>query len=253
MVASLGHCVCCKGGDYSNKEGSDSEFVECIDRRLNKTGIIYWRDIHDAPAGPLERIVTNAIEQNPDWEHITQRRNSKNKLRCACLEAVHTKGNLYNMSKILNALRWITNLLDEEGIPYQVVGGLAARAYGALRPIIDIDFYIPESGLSKLLPRVEKYVTRHPQRYISDLFDVIFMALEFEGQEIELSIAEGAKIFNSKEKRWVSEKIDFNDSNYLEIEGVLVPVIPLDRLIRYKRILARAVDLQDIEEILRGG
>jgi hypothetical protein len=157
------------------------------------------------------------------------------------------------MSKILNALRWITNILDEEGIPYQVVGGLAARAYGAMRPIIDIDFYIPESGLSKLLPRVEKCVTRHPQRYISDLFDVIFMALEFEGQEIELSIAERAKIFNSKEKRWVPEKIDFNDSNYLEIEGVLVPVMPLDRLIRYKKILARAVDLQDIEEILRGG
>ena len=98
------------------------------------------------------------------------------------------------MSKILNALRWITNILDEEGIPYQVVGGLAARAYGAMRPIIDIDFYIPESELSKLLPRVDKYVIRHPQRYISDLFDVIFMALEFEGQEIELSIAEGAKI-----------------------------------------------------------
>jgi hypothetical protein len=56
---------------------ADTKFVECIDRRQNKAGIIYWREIHDAPAGPLERIVTNAIEQNPDCEHITQKRNSK--------------------------------------------------------------------------------------------------------------------------------------------------------------------------------
>ena len=39
--------------------------MECIAKRLNKAGIIYWRDIHDSPAGPLERIVTRAIEQNP--------------------------------------------------------------------------------------------------------------------------------------------------------------------------------------------
>jgi hypothetical protein len=153
------------------------------------------------------------------------------------------------MSKISNALRWITNILQEERIPHQVVGGLAARAHGAKRPVLDIDYYIPESGLPKLLLRVEAYITRYPERYVSDLFDVILMVLEFEGQVIELCVAEGAKIFCSEERRWVPEKIDFSDSIKMEVEGVAVPVIPRKRLIRYKRILSRAVDLQDIEEI----
>ncbi len=153
------------------------------------------------------------------------------------------------MSKISNSLKWITGILIEEEIPYQIVGGLAARAYGARRPLIDIDLYIPKWGLSKILPRVEKYVTRLPEHYLSDLFDITFMALEFEGQQIELGVAEGAKIFDTKENHWIPEKIDFNDSNNIEVEGVVVRVIPLDRLIKYKKILSRPVDLKDIEEI----
>lgn len=153
------------------------------------------------------------------------------------------------MSRLSNTLTWITIILREERIPYQVVGGLAARAYGAMRPMLDIDIYLSESGLPKLLPRVEAYIIRPPARYISDLFDVNFLVLDFEGQEIELCMAEGAKIFDSKNNRWVANKIDFNDSTELSIEGVIVSVIPLVRLIQYKNILGRDVDLQDIEEI----
>lgn len=44
---------------------SDRDFVDCIGTALTDAGIVYWRDLHDAPAGPLEHIVTKAIEQNP--------------------------------------------------------------------------------------------------------------------------------------------------------------------------------------------
>lgn len=37
-----------------------------------------------------------------------------------------------------------------------------------------------------------------------------------------------------KENRWVPQRIDFNDLTNIEVEGVLVQVIPLDRLIEYK-------------------
>jgi hypothetical protein len=43
--------------------------------------------------------------------------------------------------------------------------------------------------------------------------------------------------------------IDFSDSCLLKVEGVDVPVIPLKRLIEYKKILARDVDLEDIRGI----
>jgi hypothetical protein len=43
----------------------DSEFVEHLGKKLDNAGIIYWRDVYDAPAGPLEQIVSRAIEQNP--------------------------------------------------------------------------------------------------------------------------------------------------------------------------------------------
>ncbi len=155
------------------------------------------------------------------------------------------------MSKLANALRWITTILEEERIHYEVVGGLAARAYGATRPILDIDLHIQEAGLSKILPRVAAYVTRPPGRFVSDLFDITLMALDFEGQEIELGVADDARIFDTKGNRWVPEKVNFDDSTRMEVEGVLVRVIPLERLIEYKKILARGVDLQDIEEMGR--
>jgi len=44
---------------------ADRDFVDCIETALVDAGVVFWRDVHDAPAGPLERIVTKAIEQNP--------------------------------------------------------------------------------------------------------------------------------------------------------------------------------------------
>ena len=45
------------------------------------------------------------------------------------------------------AFRWIVGLLEELAIPFLLVGGLAARAYGASRELADIDFYAPGNRL----------------------------------------------------------------------------------------------------------
>jgi uncharacterized protein YjbI with pentapeptide repeats len=43
----------------------DGEFIDAIEKQLIEKGIRFWRDIHDAPAGRLEKIVDRAIRQNP--------------------------------------------------------------------------------------------------------------------------------------------------------------------------------------------
>jgi uncharacterized protein YjbI with pentapeptide repeats len=47
---------------YSHK---DSAFVDEMENHLNKKGIRFWRDIHNATAGRLEKVVDRAMRQNP--------------------------------------------------------------------------------------------------------------------------------------------------------------------------------------------
>ncbi len=44
--------------------------------------------------------------------------------------------------KIGQALGWIVSLLNRYSISYQICGGMAAKAYGATRPLVDIDIYM---------------------------------------------------------------------------------------------------------------
>lgn len=44
---------------------SDSSFVDKLERHLNQTGIRFWRDVHHATAGRLEKQVDRAMRLNP--------------------------------------------------------------------------------------------------------------------------------------------------------------------------------------------
>ncbi len=44
---------------------NDSAFVEKLETHLNQKGIRFWRDVHDAKAGRLEKQIDQAIRQNP--------------------------------------------------------------------------------------------------------------------------------------------------------------------------------------------
>jgi hypothetical protein len=45
--------------------------------------------------------------------------------------------------KVGEALAWVAGVLERHGVPYQIVWGLAARAHGAARPVVDVDLYVP--------------------------------------------------------------------------------------------------------------
>ena len=80
-----------------------------------------------------------------------------------------------------NALRWIVDLLRRLGVPFQAVGGLAARAYGATRPLVDLDFYIPTERLADVAIAAGPHVVRPPAHSRDESWDLQFMKVEYAG------------------------------------------------------------------------
>jgi hypothetical protein len=63
------------------------------------------------------------------------------------------------------ALGWIVEVLRRADVPFQVVGGLAARAFGATRPLADLDFYVPTSRLDEIADLAAAQISRPPLSY----------------------------------------------------------------------------------------
>jgi hypothetical protein len=143
------------------------------------------------------------------------------------------------------ALRWIVGILEAQAIPFQVVGGLAARAYGATRPLVDLDLYVPTAKLPAIMAAAEAdgmvRVVRPPGPYRDADWDLSFAALDHAGQRIELGGADDARYFDRALGLWRSAAIDFAASTPRLVLGVVVPVMPLPELLAYKRALDRPV------------
>lgn len=147
------------------------------------------------------------------------------------------------------ALAWVVDLLQRHGISFQAVGGLAARAYGATRPLVDLDFYIPMERFPELLPEISPYVVWGPEHFRDESWDVTFVKLSYAGQPIEFGDRTRAYFFDRSAGAWMRQEIDFERSIWCEVLGVRVPVIPRAELIAYKRQLGRDVDRLDLDEI----
>jgi len=151
------------------------------------------------------------------------------------------------MNTAKEALAWITNILKNHSISFQITGGLAARAYGSTRKLIDIDIDISENDFDKIKDEVMPFIVFGPDYFKSEHWDLLLMTLNYHGQEIDLSGAYQTKIYDHKNKRWVSLTTDFSKVNSMNIDGLKLPVIERRELIAYKKILSRPVDLLDLE------
>jgi hypothetical protein len=147
------------------------------------------------------------------------------------------------------ALTWITGVLKEHKIPFQITGGLAAIAYGANRPLADIDIDIPDDQFARILDDVKPYIIFGPARFKSDKWDLLLMTLSYQGQEIDISGADSTRIFNAITKEWVLLNETLLTVPLQKIFDLHLPVIPLKNLMYYKKILAREVDLIDVYQI----
>jgi hypothetical protein len=152
--------------------------------------------------------------------------------------------------KIGQALGWLVSLLNRYEIPYQIVGGLAAKAYGARRPLVDIDLYAPLDRAQAALAEMRPYVIREPLPHRSAAWDLVYMALDYQGMLIEIGdSAAKPRFYNRRDQRWEPQLIDFASANIMQLYGVTVAVMPKEELIRYKAMLNREVDHLDIQQI----
>lgn len=146
------------------------------------------------------------------------------------------------------AFLWIVGILKKHKIPFQITGGCAARAYGSKRPLSDIDIDVPENAIKQIASEAKDYIKRGPDRYIDDNFDLMLLTLNFEGQEIDIC-GDVCKTRSGVGGEWLGSKTDFSKYEIKELYGTKVPVENKADLIKYKKQMAREVDLEDIKQM----
>lgn len=154
---------------------------------------------------------------------------------------------------MVSPLAQLVALLRAHDVPFRVTGGLAARAYGATRPLADIDVDVPEAAIARLLPAIRPNVIWGPGRYQDAEWDLLLCTFVIDGQEIDLCGAETARYRERATGRWHLDPVDWAEVEHHTLLGVEVPVVPRARLLAYKRRLAREVDLLDVAALEAAG
>jgi len=146
------------------------------------------------------------------------------------------------------ALKWLAEIFAKKQISWQVTGGLAAKIYGAKRPLADIDIEIHKKDFKKILHTVKKFIVFGPKKYKDDNWDIFLMTLKYKGQLFDISACDDASIFNHKLQKWSLEKSTLTKKR-LKFWGLTLPVVSKKKLSIYKSKLGRPVDLIDLEQM----
>lgn len=150
-------------------------------------------------------------------------------------------------SVAIEALRWIDDILKKHNISYQVTGGLAAKVYGSLRPLVDIDIDVSNNDIAIILPEIEPYLIFGPERYQDEMWDILLLTLDYHGQLIDISGADDGKVYNLLQNDWEACVVNLSAREFTMIENISVPVINKFDLVQYKSKIRRPVDLEDLE------
>lgn len=148
------------------------------------------------------------------------------------------------------AFHWIIDILEQAEIPYRISGGFAARMYGSVRPLADIDIEVNDSDIVRIAGLTSSYVIFGPSQYKDEQWDLPLLTLSFAGQDIDIA-GLSAKICNSSTHQWEQLGCDLGDLETHTVFGRSVPVEPLSSLLAYKKRLNREVDVSDVAELER--
>jgi hypothetical protein len=146
-----------------------------------------------------------------------------------------------------NQIKVLTNLkhvLDDNNIPFVVIGGLAAIAWGVQRPLTDIDIQVENANLSAVKKLFQEYVTTDIRHYVTKNWDIQQMILTIDGVGIDVCGTEAFFIVKNNKRylfeNWIKKAVVKN------VEDISLPTLPKEELIAYKTLVARPVDLQDL-------
>lgn len=150
----------------------------------------------------------------------------------------------------IEALRFIAQTLQQHNIPFQLTGGLAAIAYGANRPLYDIDIDMNHEDINTARELFKDYITKDFYHLIDKEFDIWLFSLEVGGVPIDISqVQESYFLKPAGTKARMSTVIAH--AQLQQVGDLHVPVQRKEELIAYKQIIARDTDLQDILQITK--
>jgi hypothetical protein len=146
--------------------------------------------------------------------------------------------------------------LEEEGVRFVVVGGVALVLHGVVRLTVDLDLMVEMSqeNLTKFIAAVKALGYRpklpvHAEEFIDPAKRKRWK--EEKGMQV-------FSFFHTKEQGklidvFVDEPINYNEvERYKKIvraEDIQIPIVSIDHLKKLKRISARPQDLADIEAL----
>jgi len=148
-----------------------------------------------------------------------------------------------------SAAQWIVGLLSDKNIPFQICGGLAARAYGSHRELNDIDLFVPGEFFPVVVEAGRDFVSKPAAQRQEEGWDLTYVQFQYEGVKVEVGNADDVSIYDSVNHVWIPMNIDFSRYVTAHLLGLDLPVMLKDDLIHYKLILSRPVDIEDIRAI----
>src|SRR3989338_2530426 len=158
-----------------------------------------------------------------------------------------------NLEKVLSinqreALKKVAQIFIENKIQFQISGGLAAIIYGAERSLYDIDVEVYKKDIQKVRDIFQKNISKDFYHLQDENFDLWLLTLDINRVPVDISQADECYLGDGKGKK-IRADADLLKSQFINFDGVKIPVANKMELISYKKILARDTDIVDIKQI----
>lgn len=137
--------------------------------------------------------------------------------------------------------------LNREGTRYLLIGGFAVIAYGLERPTKDIDFLIDASPENVELERVKRALAVLPDNAVREI------SVDEVGRYEVVRVADEVVVDLMAKACGITWEEAASDSEILELDGVEIPIVGIDTLIRTKLTVRPhdAADREYLEHLLR--
>jgi hypothetical protein len=145
------------------------------------------------------------------------------------------------------AVRWLINCLEEADVCYQFSGGFAGNLHGSYWPLQDIDIDVAQQDLPRLVERMKPYISQPLEFYEDAEFRLHLLRVHYEGVDIDINQAEGA--YGRCEGQWIALDTDLHKRQQVTVLDRRVWVQPLEGLIAYKKLIGRAADVADLQQL----